>query len=541
MSLDTVDMSWAAYKQADLAVVPMGMQTRTAKLAAAKKIAAAKRGGKPKFGSPEWNAKYGIKRFPKKSRKADMAITPGGRVGDASPLARPGYTGPRRLTDYEREVAHALMRKGIPKRRAIAMARGILNHAASRGKWGKGKVRNPAVRAGAVAERAQRASFSNENVRTIDLAKLSKAERDRLPDSAFVFPKKRAFPIHDRPHAKAAMRLAGRKGPKIQAAVRAAVKRRYPGLVASLANDPEFALTFDFGEYGSKWKHGYIPLNAEAVALKEHRKPGGGVSKASYKKYHSDKSKLSNSELAAHAKLHGAAAARARSSESKAKHTAEAKSSVRELAKRKAGTARTKSATSTKSRTVSKPKAPTKPRTVTKPKPVTKPPKVKMPPRSKGTYVKDGDISPEELLDTKYKNLDATELDKLIRETSKLPAGAARTRKLNELNREVAKRLARKKRLDHEAYEARKLVHKHWTDPKAPLELKTEFFTKLADKFPILKKFLNKIRDKEGHVSSRKVIEKLIDEAESVAAHVLLTPVLVTGLTLLGVHFGGGG
>ena len=29
------------------------------------------------------------------------------------------------------------------------------------------------------------------------------------------------------------------------------------------------------GKDGSKWKHGYIPENAAATALKMHRKPGG--------------------------------------------------------------------------------------------------------------------------------------------------------------------------------------------------------------------------------------------------------------------------
>lgn len=97
-----------------------------------------------------------------------MAITPGGRVGDARPLARPGYKGKRKLSDYEREVAHALMRKGTPKKRAIMMARGIIRNAASRGKWGKGKASGK-VRAGAAASIAQRKSFSAPAGFSIDL------------------------------------------------------------------------------------------------------------------------------------------------------------------------------------------------------------------------------------------------------------------------------------------------------------------------------------------------------------------------------------
>lgn len=79
-----------------------------------------------------------------------MAITPGGRVGDASPLADKGG-GPRRLTDYIREVAHALMRDhGFTKSHAIATARNQIR------KWamGGGHVHS-AVRAGASASEAQ--------------------------------------------------------------------------------------------------------------------------------------------------------------------------------------------------------------------------------------------------------------------------------------------------------------------------------------------------------------------------------------------------
>lgn len=74
-----------------------------------------------------------------------MAVTPGGRPGDASPLGK--KAGPRKLTDYTREVAHALMRDhGYSKHQAIRMARGVI------ARWGRGggKVR-PQVRAAAAA------------------------------------------------------------------------------------------------------------------------------------------------------------------------------------------------------------------------------------------------------------------------------------------------------------------------------------------------------------------------------------------------------
>jgi hypothetical protein len=89
----------------------------------------------------------------------DLALTPNGRPGDASSLARPGYTGKRKTSDYEREIAHALMRKGMDKSRAIGMARGLLKKAAATGRWGdKGKA-GMKTRAGAAASIAQRRTF----------------------------------------------------------------------------------------------------------------------------------------------------------------------------------------------------------------------------------------------------------------------------------------------------------------------------------------------------------------------------------------------
>lgn len=94
-----------------------------------------------------------------KFRLIDLAVTPNGRPGDASSLARPGYKGKRKLSDYEREIAHALMRKGMPKERAIPMARGLIKKAAGRGKWGDKGNAGAKTRAGAAASIAQRKTF----------------------------------------------------------------------------------------------------------------------------------------------------------------------------------------------------------------------------------------------------------------------------------------------------------------------------------------------------------------------------------------------
>lgn len=58
------------------------------------------------------------------------------------------------------------------------------------------------------------------------MAKLTTEERDKLPSSAFVFPKTREYPIHDESHARDA--LSRSAGKPEETAVRAAVRKRYP-------------------------------------------------------------------------------------------------------------------------------------------------------------------------------------------------------------------------------------------------------------------------------------------------------------------------
>jgi hypothetical protein len=60
------------------------------------------------------------------------------------------------------------------------------------------------------------------------MAKLTSEQRSSLPSSAFVFPKQRRYPIHDASHARDA--LARSSGKPEEAAVRAAVKRRFPAM-----------------------------------------------------------------------------------------------------------------------------------------------------------------------------------------------------------------------------------------------------------------------------------------------------------------------
>ena len=62
-----------------------------------------------------------------------------------------------------------------------------------------------------------------------DLSVLDAAARKALPATDFVFPGKRAYPIHDAAHARDA--LARSAGKPEHAAVMAAVKRRYPNMM----------------------------------------------------------------------------------------------------------------------------------------------------------------------------------------------------------------------------------------------------------------------------------------------------------------------
>lgn len=65
------------------------------------------------------------------------------------------------------------------------------------------------------------------------MAVLTAKRRRSLPSSAFVYPKTRAYPIHDRKHARAALSLSARKDTKgSYATVRKAVAKKYPGMIS---------------------------------------------------------------------------------------------------------------------------------------------------------------------------------------------------------------------------------------------------------------------------------------------------------------------
>ena len=64
------------------------------------------------------------------------------------------------------------------------------------------------------------------------MARLTAAARRALPDSAFVYPAQRKYPIHDPAHARNALaRAAAERNFGSPSTVRAAVQRRYKGKI----------------------------------------------------------------------------------------------------------------------------------------------------------------------------------------------------------------------------------------------------------------------------------------------------------------------
>jgi hypothetical protein len=66
------------------------------------------------------------------------------------------------------------------------------------------------------------------------MAKLSTEERKSIPTKSFAEPEKRKYPIEDAAHARNALSRVSQDGTaKEKAEVRAAVKKKYPGMEKS--------------------------------------------------------------------------------------------------------------------------------------------------------------------------------------------------------------------------------------------------------------------------------------------------------------------
>jgi len=62
------------------------------------------------------------------------------------------------------------------------------------------------------------------------MAKLTAAQRNRLPDSAFAGPD-RSYPVNNPSHARNALaRASQHASPELQAKIKAKVRRKYPGI-----------------------------------------------------------------------------------------------------------------------------------------------------------------------------------------------------------------------------------------------------------------------------------------------------------------------
>jgi len=60
---------------------------------------------------------------------------------------------------------------------------------------------------------------------------LTARQRRRLPDSSFAIPEDRAYPIHDKAHARNALARVAQHGTSAEKKrVQAAVRRRYPNI-----------------------------------------------------------------------------------------------------------------------------------------------------------------------------------------------------------------------------------------------------------------------------------------------------------------------
>lgn len=63
------------------------------------------------------------------------------------------------------------------------------------------------------------------------MAKLTSKERGKLAKSTFAIPAERKYPLNNRSHAQNALARSSNKSPAVKSEVRAAVARKFPGLV----------------------------------------------------------------------------------------------------------------------------------------------------------------------------------------------------------------------------------------------------------------------------------------------------------------------
>jgi hypothetical protein len=83
---------------------------------------------------------------------------------------------------------------------------------------------------------------------------LTTKERENLPDSAFVFPKDRRYPIPDETHARNALARVAQHGTADEKAkVKAAVKKKYPSIEISESILKEDSMKFKNYDHFLSW------------------------------------------------------------------------------------------------------------------------------------------------------------------------------------------------------------------------------------------------------------------------------------------------
>lgn len=189
------------------------------------------------------------------------------------------------------------------------MARGIIDRAATTGRWGRGKKASPNVVAGAQASVAQRKSFSagHKLSNAVELAqrythgwKLLDADHAGIASTMTTTRQAQAALTH---HDAMMSQTRGATREKHRAAARVYKARREEIVMARkrrgeqgtlFANEGATIPTMtnpardlvlaeaaergmiDLGRDGAKWRHGWLPLNGIAAAIKAKKYHGGG-------------------------------------------------------------------------------------------------------------------------------------------------------------------------------------------------------------------------------------------------------------------------
>lgn len=105
----------------------------------------------------------------------------------------------------------------------------------------------------------------------------------------------------DGPRMTGIANFGGKKAAPFGSKKRRKAARGAAKAVARKARGPQLSTDgsgdIELGKFGSKWKHGYIPLNPAAAALKAHKKPGGGRSGGGKSKAAENVAGMSNASL----------------------------------------------------------------------------------------------------------------------------------------------------------------------------------------------------------------------------------------------------